>query len=63
MATALAPDVEEFAEETPSISEKPSAECPYHLGYLGERSSKSQIPDACLLCKDVVGCMMKKIVE
>jgi len=40
--------------------EKPS-ECQLHPGYLSERSSKEEIPDGCLLCKDIVECMLKKM--
>ena len=43
-------------------SDKPSA-CQYHPGYLSERSSKEQIPDDCLVCKDIVDCMLKKMRE
>jgi hypothetical protein len=42
--------------------EKPAA-CKYHLGYLSERTSKQQIPDDCLVCKDIVECMLKKMRE
>lgn len=41
---------------------KPSA-CRFHLGYLSERSQKEQIPEECLLCKDIVECMLKKMHE
>ncbi|MGE5533236.1 MAG: hypothetical protein ACM3UN_02675 [Bacillota bacterium] len=40
--------------------EKPS-ECQLHLGYLSERSSKEQIPEGCLVCKDIVECMLRKM--
>jgi hypothetical protein len=43
-------------------SEKPVA-CQYHLGYLSERTSKQQIPDDCLVCKDSVECMLRKMRE
>jgi hypothetical protein len=43
-------------------SEKPAA-CQYHLGYLSERTSKQQIPDDCLVCKDSVECMLRKMRE
>ncbi|MEM2108161.1 MAG: hypothetical protein QXL10_02615 [Candidatus Bathyarchaeia archaeon] len=51
-------------EKTPSkghfqTHEKPSG-CSYYLGYLSERSSKDKIPDECLICKDIVECMLKK---
>ena len=43
-------------------SQKPSA-CKYHLGHLSERTSKTQIPDDCLVCKDIVECMLRKMRE
>ena len=42
--------------------EKPAV-CQYHLGYLSERTSKQQIPDDCLVCKDSVECMLRKMRE
>ena len=39
------------------------AECRYHLGYLSERVQKEQIPDDCLVCKNIVECMLKKLDE
>lgn len=59
-------EVEETAHveepvEAPS-TEAPS-ECPHHLGYLSEKSSKEQIPDECMMCKDIVTCMLKKMKE
>jgi hypothetical protein len=41
-------------------NEKPAA-CQYHLGYLSERSSKQQISDDCLVCKDIIECMLRKM--
>jgi len=38
-----------------------SSECLQHLGYLSERSSKEPIPDECMMCKDIVTCMLKKM--
>ena len=43
-------------------SEKPLA-CKYHLGYLSERGQKDKIPDDCLLCKNIVDCMLKRMRE
>ncbi|UCF44780.1 MAG: hypothetical protein JSW44_03120 [Candidatus Bathyarchaeota archaeon] len=51
---------EAYAEEPAETPEKPS-ECGYHLGYLSERSSKEKIPDECMMCKDIVECMLKKM--
>jgi hypothetical protein len=58
------PKNNQVALETKHVknSEKPGA-CQYHLGYLSERSSKQQIPDDCLVCKDIVECMLKKMRE
>ena len=50
------------AEKHVEISEAPS-ECLHHIGYLSERSSKEQIPDECMMCKDIVKCMLKKMKE
>jgi hypothetical protein len=55
-------EVEEIVdvEEKVEVPEEPS-ECSHHLGYLSERSSKDQIPDECMMCKDIVTCMLKKM--
>ncbi len=50
------------AEKHVEIPETPS-ECLHHVGYLSERSSKEQIPDECMMCKDIVKCMLKKMKE
>ena len=52
----------EPVEEHVEIPEAPS-ECLHHIGYLSERSSKEQIPDECMMCKDIVTCMLKKMKE
>jgi DNA-directed RNA polymerase subunit RPC12/RpoP len=50
-----------LAEEEPTENiEKPLA-CHYHLGYLSEREQKEQIPDECIVCKDIVECMLRKM--
>ncbi len=59
-------EVEETAHaEKPvesNTAEAPS-ECLHHLGYLSEKSSKEQIPEECMMCKDIVTCMLKKMKE
>jgi len=56
------PEVEEAeaVEEKVEVPETPS-ECAHYLGYLSEKSSKDQIPDECMICKDIVTCMLKKM--
>jgi hypothetical protein len=50
------------AEKHVEVPEAPSG-CLHHIGYLSERSSKEQIPDECMMCKDIVKCMLKKMKE
>lgn len=47
-------------EEPLGNDEKPST-CRFHIGYLSERSQKEQIPDECLVCRDIVDCMLRKM--
>lgn len=42
----------------PQLSED-SDECPYHFGYLSERSKGEDIPEKCMTCKKLVQCMFK----
>ncbi len=58
------PEFEEAAaaEMHVEIPEAPS-ECLHHVGYLNEKSPKEQIPDECMMCKDIVKCMLKKMNE
>jgi hypothetical protein len=60
--TLAEPEVEEAepVEEKADVSEA-SSECAHYLGYLSEKSSKDQIPDECMMCKDIVTCMLKKM--
>jgi hypothetical protein len=50
-----------------SNSSKPtlndSAQCKHEFGFLSQQSLKGQIPDECMVCKDVVHCMLKKTLE
>jgi hypothetical protein len=55
------PEVEEQKPIEEKLETPESSECLHHLGYLSERSSKEQIPDECMMCKDIVACMLKKM--
>ncbi|MBE0519736.1 hypothetical protein IBX35_01655 [Candidatus Bathyarchaeota archaeon] len=35
--------------------------CPYHFGYLSQRSRKEEIPEECMTCEKIVQCMLKKV--
>ena len=37
--------------------------CRFHLGYLSRRAPKEQIPDDCLVCRNIVECMLNKMQE
>ncbi len=47
--------------EKPSKNKEKSIACHYHLGYLGEREKKEQFPDECMVCTQIVECMLKKM--
>ena len=47
-------------EKSAKSKEKPTG-CRYHLGYLSERQQGQQIPDDCIVCKNIVDCMLKKM--
>jgi hypothetical protein len=49
----------ESKEKASKNNEKP-VDCQFHLGYLSERTQK-EISDNCLVCKNVVECMLKKM--
>jgi hypothetical protein len=50
---------EQSSLEEAKPPEKPSS-CPHYVGYLCERSAKD-IPDECMLCKDLLHCMLKNV--
>ncbi len=53
---------EVVVEETVDAPQQ-SSSCGYHLGYLSERNPKSQIPDECMTCRDMIECMLRKMRE
>jgi hypothetical protein len=54
----IAIDVEP-SKEKPSQNQETIISCKYHIGYLSERPQKQQIPEECMLCSEVVKCLMK----
>ncbi|MGZ4850388.1 MAG: hypothetical protein ACXV2C_03300 [Candidatus Bathyarchaeia archaeon] len=48
-------------KEKPAQKKEKPIDCHYHFGYLSEREQKEQIPDDCIVCKDILDCMLKKI--
>jgi hypothetical protein len=35
--------------------------CAYHVGYLSERSRNEKIPEECMVCENIVKCMLKVV--
>lgn len=58
---ASKPSEVSHSEAPKESNEKPKA-CHFHLGYLSERGQK-EIPEDCLVCRDIVSCMLKKMRE
>ena len=55
---------EEKVQPVKKLAQQPSLKeqkCPYHFGYLSERSRKEEIPDECMICEEIVQCMLKKV--
>jgi len=35
--------------------------CTHHFGYLSNRSSKEKIPEECMVCENIVQCMLRNV--
>lgn len=64
---SMSPDTDKMEDDRKEESEneevlppKASPGCLHHYGYLGERDSKDDIPEECMICKDLMDCMLKK---
>jgi hypothetical protein len=53
--------IQEKIKQAEAKSTQNPSTCRFHLGYLSERTSKEQIPEECLVCKDSVDCMLRKM--
>ena len=51
----------DFKEKTLAESSPKVQGCVYHLGYLSERSKKEKIPEECMICENIVQCMLKNV--
>jgi hypothetical protein len=45
--------------DVPDKSVGKPRKCAHQFGYLSKRSSKEQIPEECMMCEDIVKCMLK----
>jgi hypothetical protein len=56
----------EPSETKPKLKDKkaepqPTSPCSQHFGYLSERSRNEKIPDECVMCANIVKCMLKTV--
>ena len=59
---ATEPIVETDPPQENQIVDTPKGlECPHYLGYLSEKERKQNIPDECMVCKNLVECMLQKV--
>jgi hypothetical protein len=47
-------------KKTVQASPKTQA-CAHHFGYLSERKTKEKIPEECMMCENIVQCMLKNV--
>lgn len=57
------PEVEETSGSLEEGKAEPlvGTQCTHHFGYLGERTKSEQIPEDCMVCENLVKCMVKTI--
>jgi len=48
-------------EKKPSQPRSKVQECAHHFGYLSQRSKKEKIPEECMVCENIVQCMLKNV--
>ena len=53
--------IEQIAIETPTQSEPKAKECARHFGYLSKRAPNEKIPEDCMVCENIVQCMLKNV--
>jgi len=51
----------DFKEKTLAKSSPKVRGCVHHFGYLSMRSKKEKIPEECMICENIVQCMLKNV--
>jgi hypothetical protein len=48
-----------------TVAESPPKpqKCTHGFGYLSKRSSKEKIPEECMMCENIVQCMLKNVTS
>ena len=52
-----------FSSKKPKTEPPPAVHCSLHFGYLSERPKNENIPDECVVCENIVKCMLKAVTE
>jgi len=52
-------EIEKPPVKPPEKGGKGPSTCPRHFGYLASRPENASIPQECLICSKLVGCMLK----
>jgi hypothetical protein len=65
--TKTAPETEsvkvkaKLPSENKRTEPQPAGPCAHHFGYLSERPKNEKISDECVMCENIVKCMLKKM--
>jgi hypothetical protein len=51
----------DFKEKTLAESSPKVQGCVHQFGYLSKRSKKEKIPEDCMICENIVQCMLKNV--
>jgi hypothetical protein len=51
------PEPQSETRQKPQKAAPANAECPNYFGYLNQRKRQQEIPDECIMCRQVIECM------
>jgi hypothetical protein len=49
-----------FLEEKPSQNQEELSNCSHYFGYMSMQEHKKQMPEECMLCSQILECMVKE---
>jgi hypothetical protein len=53
--------IQQSIKKTPAHPSTSAKGCTHFLGYLSKRSPKEKMPEECMMCENVVKCMLKDV--
>jgi len=56
----------EHKKEEAKVAQQPpakTASCKHYFGYLSKRSKSDGLPEECMVCPNIVQCMLKSVTE